>query len=362
MIAVAVLGAGAGGLSSAVELTRAGHEVRLWNRNSEALVPYADRREVPYSGVLGQSSVNLAMVTTDLHAAVKQADVVVVSLPALAHGALLSDLALLTCEVPIVLNPGHTGGALHARAVFASHGVVLPPVCELSTLMYVARSCRDGGVGITCRALHVRCGALPGGEEATAPAATLFPGASSAPDVLASSLSNINLVLHPPGAILAAAWVEAHDQAFTFYGEGLTPGVARVIEVLDAERRAVAARFGHDLPSLIEEMGLVGTASIDAVAKGDVAEAIRGGEANRIIMAPDSLNHRYYEEDLAFALTPFVTLADISGVAVPMARALLTVGSGLLGRDLVATGLGAVQLGIERLDFDGLVELVRGPR
>ena len=88
----------------------------------------------------------------------------------------------------------------------------------------------------------------------------------------------------------------------------------------------------------------------------------RGGAANRTIKAPDSLRHRYYEEDLPFALTPFVALAGIAGVSVPMAHALLTCGSGLLGRDLVATGLGAAGLGIEGLDFEGLVELVGGSR
>jgi hypothetical protein len=44
-----------------------------------------------------------------------------------------------------------------------------------------------------------------------------------------------------------------------------------------------------------------------------------------------------------------------------MARALLAVGGALLGRDLVATGLGAAELGIEGLDYEGLVHLVRSP-
>jgi opine dehydrogenase len=361
MSVVAVLGAGAGGLSCSIELTQAGHEVRLWNRHSEALAPYVERRQIPYIGVLGDSSASLAMLTTDLAGVIEHADVIVVSLPALAHDALFRDLANLSCSAPIVLNPGHTGGALHVRQVFRSRGVTSPPVCELSTLTYVARARLEGGVRITCRAPHVRCGALPGGEEASEAAAVLFPGVTPVRDVLASSLSNINLVLHPPGAILAAAWVEAPDHDFTFYVEGLTPGVSRVIEVLDAERREVAARFGHDLPSLIEEMALVGTVPVEAVGKGDVAEAIRSGEANRTILAPDTLLHRYYQEDLAFGLVPFVSLANIAGVAVPMAQALLTVGGALLGRDLVATGLGAAELGVEGLDCEGLVKLVRSP-
>jgi opine dehydrogenase len=360
MTAVAVLGAGAGGLATAVELTQSGHDVRLWNRNAATIDAYLEYRAVPYHGVLGEGSAALAMLTTDLRAALEGAEVVVVSLPALAHAALFADLAELSCHVPVVLNPGHTGGALHARAVFSERGTVLPPVAELSTLLYVARSQPEDGVGITCRAGHIRCAALPGGGDAVEVAVDIFAGVGAERDVLATSLSNINMVLHPPGAILAAAWVEAPNHDFTFYVDALTPGVARVIAVLDAERRAVAVRFGHDLPALIEEMGLVGTASLEAVTRNDLVEAIRGGVANQTIMAPDSLHHRYYEEDLPFALAPFVTLANIAGEAVPTARALLTIGSGLLGRDLVATGLGAAGLGIEGLDLDGLVQLVGG--
>lgn len=362
MTTVAVLGAGAGGLSSAVELTRAGHKVRLWSRNPQTTAPYADRRAVPHCGVLGEGVVTLAAVTTDLGVALERAEAVVVCLPALAHAAVFSDLAGLSCAVPVVLNPGHTGGALHARAVFGSRRAALPPVAELSTLTYVARSRPEGGVRIMCRARQVRCGSLPGADEAVAVATVLFPGVSAAPDVLASSLSNINMVLHPPGVILAAAWVEAPGHEFTFYVDAMTPGVARVVEALDAERRTVAVRFGHDLPPLVEEMALVGTASVDAAGLGDVAAAIRGGEANRTIKAPDSLDHRYYEDDLPFALTPFVALAGIAGVRVPIAQSLLTLGSALLGHDLVVTGLGVTELGIEGLSFGGLVELVRGTR
>ena len=361
MSRVAVLGGGAGGLSSAVELTQAGHEVRLWNRSPRTIEPYSGR-VVRFGGVLGSGAERLAAVTTDLGAALEGADAAVVCLPALAHEALFADLAAHRLAVPVVLNPGHTGGALHARAVFATLGAALPPLAELSTLTYVARVQPGGELRITCRAGQVRCGALPGGEGATDVACALFPGVRRVADVLASSLSNVNLVLHPPGAILAAAWVESPGQDFTFYVEAMTPGVGRVIEALDGERRALAARVGHDLPPLIEEMVAIGTASTEQAARGDVAEAIRSGEANRSIAAPSSLAHRYYAEDLPFALTPFVTLARLADARTPTAEALLEIGGTLLGRDLVATGLGAQALGIKGLDLAGLLDLVRGAR
>ena len=150
MTTVALLGAGAGGLSCAVELTQRGHRVRLWNRNPATVAAFRSRA-IPHSGVLGEGAVEVADVTTDLKAALDGADVAVVCLPALAHAAVFDDLAELGCAIPVVLNPGHTGGALHLRRVFAARGVPLPPVAELSTLTYVARR-RDGVVRVTGRA------------------------------------------------------------------------------------------------------------------------------------------------------------------------------------------------------------------
>lgn len=357
MSSVAVLGAGAGGLSCAVELTQRGHRVRLWNRNPATVAAFASG-VIGHTGVLGEGTVAVEAVTTDLASALSGAEVAVVCLPALAHGAVFAGLAALGCDIPVVLNPGHTGGALHLRRVFLARGVALPPVAELSTLTYVARRL-DDLVRITGRAWRVRCGALPGGTAAVSAASSLFPGViAEAPDVLASSLANVNLVLHPPGAILGAAWVEATAGAFTFYVDAMTSGVGRVIDALDAERRAVAAGFGHDLPPLTEEMALIGTVPASLASSGDTAAAVRAGEANKSIGAPDSLEHRYYREDFPYAVRPFQALARIAGVEVPLADALLTVADALLGP--AERALDADGLGIAGLDRDGVLRLVRG--
>jgi opine dehydrogenase len=358
------LGAGAGGLSCAVELTQRGHRVRLWNRNPATVAAFRSG-VIGHTGVLGEGSVEVEAVTTDLASALAGADVAVVCLPALAHDAVFGDLAELGCAVPVVLNPGHTGGGLHLRQVFGAVGTPLPPVAELSTLTYVARRLvvagREDRVRVTGRARRVRGGALPGGEAALDAAAALFPGVVSVvPDVLASSLANVNLVLHPPGAILGAAWAESTGGAFTFYVDAMTAGVGRVIDALDAERRAVAAAFGHDLPPLDQEMALVGTVPAELAGLGDTAAAIRAGEANASIGGPDSLAHRYYREDFPYAVTPFLAFARIGGVPAPLADALATVAGALLGLGATERCLDAAGLGIAGLDRDELLELVRG--
>ncbi|MGH3691665.1 MAG: NAD/NADP octopine/nopaline dehydrogenase family protein [Microbacterium sp.] len=359
MSSLAVLGAGAGGTAATADLSRRGHDVRLWTRAESTLQPYRRAGGVRHEGVLGNSGIVApSAMTTDLGEALDGADAVVVCLPANAHAGVARALADLRCSIPIVLNPGHTGGAIHVQQIFAASGASLPPLAELSTLSYVARKHAADTVTVTGVAESLWGACLPGGDEALGVAVALFPAVMRAADVLACDLANVNLVLHPPGAILAAAWIEATDGSFFFYTEGMTPSVVRVLRVLDEERLRVAAAFGHELPALHEEMAAIGTADRDAAARGDLRGAIATGEANRSIAAPESLSHRYYVEDFGYGLVPFEALAKIAGVEIPVARTLLTLGEALLGRDLRAEGLTADKMGIADLDRDRLLELV----
>lgn len=357
MTRVAVLGAGAGGAAATAELTSGGHQVRLWNRSPETLEPFRKAGGVRHEGQLGHGLAKPEVVTTDLAEALEGIEVVLACLPAAAHPSLFRALAAARLNVALVLNPGGVGGALEARAVFQAAGAALPPLAELSTLTYVARKYTPDTVTVTGIAKRVWGATLPGGDEALNVAQELYPTIIPAPDVLFTGLANVNLVLHPPGAVLGAAWVEATKGDFRFYVEGMTPGVARVMGALDAERQTVGRAFGHDLPALIDEMAAIGTADRNAAARGELAEAIQGGGANAEIQAPDSFDHRYYREDFAFGLLPFCELARLAGVEVPVATGLWRLGVALLGTELEAEGRSAVRMGLG--GRSELLEIVR---
>jgi opine dehydrogenase len=357
---VTVLGAGAGGAAAVAELVAAGHEVSFWGRSPATLEPFQRQAGIAYEGVLGEGLAKPKLITMDLSRALDEADVALVCLPTFAHADIARGMAQASLAVPVVLNPGHTGGALEFAEATRAAGRAPPPIAEFSTLTYVARKYHPGRVTVTGAAKWVRLAALPDGEAAATAARTLFKNAAIMPDVLACDLANINMVLHAPGAILGAAWVEATSGDFTFYVQGMTPGVARVMRALDDERRAVARAFGHDLPGVAAEMQAIGTVEAHVHNTDDLVAAISSGEANRRIKAPDSLAHRYYREDFGHGLLPFTALATIADVAVPVAESLLKIGETLLGAGFARHGRTAARMGIAGLDKTGLMALVKG--
>lgn len=354
-----VIGAGNGGAATAVELTRAGHDVALYARSEETIAPFA-QDGILHRGVFGEGKIRPAALGCDLSQAMKGAEAAIVALPTFAHAgvARLLSQAGWNPALPVILNPGHTGGAFEFETAYRAEARDLPPIVEFSTLAYVARKPQPNMVDITGRAKALRAAALPGGREALALACELFPGAYDTGDVIASDLSNVNMVIHPPGAILGAAWVEATGGDFTFYVEGMTPGVIAVIRALDAERLAVANALGHDLPNVIDEMKAIGTVPADADSKD--YHSIAAGEANRRIKAPDTLAHRYYAEDFGHGLVPFLVYASIAGVETPVASSLARLGeTATAAQPKRAGSRDAKAMGLEGATRDMLLQRAR---
>ena len=356
---IAILGAGAGGASAVAELSLAGHATRLWNRSAATLGPFVDAGGVNYEGVLGNGTAVPELISADLEAALSGVDGILVCLPTLAHARLAQTLADIGANsIPVVLNPGHTGGVLAFRRVFERNGLAPPPTAEFSTLTYVARKSSPDTVNTTAAAKRVWVAALPGDDQAVSLAQSLFPAAARAANVLATGLSNVNMVLHPPGAILGASWVEASGGDFTFYVQGLGDGAGSVMETLDRERLAVAAAYGLPLPELFEEMSAIGTIESTADPAEGLAAAVRSGEANSRIKAPESLAHRYYVEDFFYGLRPFLVLAAIAQVEVPVAASLMTLAETMVDPERKIEGRSAQAMGISQMNKRQLLEWV----
>ena len=360
MSSVAVLGAGSGGTAATAELMQKGHRVRLWNRSAAALQPFQSSGYVGYEGVLGSGRVTPELMSQNMDEVLNGVDGILVCMPTIAHGAIAEMLANAGVRsIPVVLNPGHTGGALEFYNTYIKMGIEPPPIAEFSTLTYVARKYRPDTVTVTGSAKQIRVAGMAGDNTAVEAARSWFASASPVADVIATSLSNANLVLHPPCSVLGAAWVEATQGDFTFYVEGMTNGVSRVMEQLDNERRAVAKAYGHELPSLVDEMAAIGTVE-ETNDHLSFANKIRGGKANRTIKAPDSLQHRYYIEDFWFGLMPFLALAKAVDEPVHVASALMDMAIAMREPDQIPEGRSGAHMGIQGLDKNQIISLVRG--
>jgi opine dehydrogenase len=242
---VAVIGAGNVGCALAADLALQGVEVRLFNRSPGRLAAIRDAGGITVTGEIDGLAAP-ALVTGSLEEAVDGAGVVAVAVPTVSLPTYAAALAqATTAEQLIWLNPGHSGGALYLAAELARAGRGERTICQLTTASHISRLTGPATVRVFLRA-PASVAALPAGrlEECHRRLDALLPGQfGRAQSVLEADLANLNAILHPPGMVCNAGWIEATGGKFGFYAEGSGRAVAQVMDAIDHERLGLAGRL-----------------------------------------------------------------------------------------------------------------------
>lgn len=343
----AVLGAGHGGQAMAGHLAYLGYRVSLYNRTDERLEPIRNSGGITLNGVINGFG-PIEVVTSNMEEAIADADIIMVVVPANAHRFIATEAApYLRDGQIVVLHPGRTGGALEFSHVIKSSGTKAEvTIAEASTLIYAARNNNPAQVTIYGIKNSIPVAALPGHHTAQVVNAlrVAMPQFVPGDNVLKTSLDNIGAIFHPGLVILNAARIEATRGDFDFYMEGVTPTVAKVLEAMDAERIAVAAALG--IPATSARTWLY--VAYDAAGR-TLYEAIQNNHGYKGIKAPSSIYHRYITEDVPMSLVPIAALGGLLGVPTPTIRAMIHLGSLLLGENYWQEGRTVERMGIAGL-------------
>lgn len=312
-----VIGAGHGGKAMAAHLALMGFTVTLYNRTPDNIAAIKARGGIELESFDGgpRGFARLAAVTADMAEALTEADIIMVVVPSTAHADIAQSAAphLRDGQI-VVLNPGRTGGALEFARVLREKGCAADiTIAEAETLIYASRSDGPAQARIFGIKEAVPVAALPATRtprvlEALAPA---YPQFIDGVSVLHTGLNNMGAIFHPALTLLNAGRIESTRGDFQFYIEGVTPSVARVLEVLDRERVTVAAALGIRARTALEWLKM----AYDATG-ADLYEAIHNQPGYYGIKAPPTLNHRYITEDVPASLVPIAALGERYGVSV----------------------------------------------
>jgi opine dehydrogenase len=354
-----VIGAGHGGKAMAAHLALMGFRVTLYNRTPEHIAAICSR-----GGIEVESFENgphgfgrLACVTANLGEAVQQGDILMVVMPSTAHAeiARLAAPHLRDGQI-VVLHPGRTCGAIEFGNVLHDEGCVTDvTIAEAETLIYACRSEGPAQVRIFSIKEAVPLAALPATRtpQVLAALAPAYPQFIDGINVLHTGLNNMGAMFHPALTLLNAGRIEDTQGDFQFYIDGVTPSVARVLEVLDRERVTVAAALGIRARTALEWLQMAYSAGGD-----DLYEAIHNQVGYKGITAPATLNHRYITEDVPMSLVPMAALGQRYGVSVRGIESMTRLASIIHRTDYWRRGRTLDKLGIESCSVSELIRYV----
>jgi opine dehydrogenase len=355
-----VFGAGHGGKAMAAHLALMGADVALWNRTFEHIEIIKKRGgielESPEGGPRGFGKVRL--VTSDIAAAIAHAQIIMVVLPSSAHADIAKAAAPHLQDGQIViLHPGRTLGALEFAKVIRDNGCMADvTVAEAETFIYASRSDGPAQARIFRIKEAVPLAALP----ATRTGFVLesihhaYPQFIDGVDVLHTSLNNMGAIFHPALTLLNAGWIEATHGDFQFYIDGITPSVARVLEVLDRERVTVASSIGIRARTALEWLKMAYNTEGE-----DLYQAVQNQQGYYGIKAPSTLNHRYIFEDVPMSLVPIASLGTRYGVSVRGMESIIRLGSIIHRTDYWRRGRTVERLGLEQWSVSELTCFVQ---
>jgi opine dehydrogenase len=356
----AVIGAGHGGKAMAAHLALMGFSVNLFNRTADHVEVIKKRGGIELESTEGgpHGFGELALVTSDIAECIQNVDVIMVVLPSSAHADVARVMSPhLKGGQIVVLHPGRTCGALEFTKVIRDQGCKADvTVAEAETFIYASRSDGPAQARIFRIKEAVPLAALPATRthcvlEAICEA---YPQFIHGVDVLNTGMNNMGAIFHPALTLLNMGWIEATHGDYQFYIDGVTPSVARVLEVLDRERVTVASALGIRARTSLEWLKLAYN-----TGGADLHEAIHNQPGYYGIKAPATLNHRYIFEDVPMSLVPIASLGKRYGVSVRGMESMIQVASIIHRTDYWRRGRTVEKLGLDQWDVSELTCFVQ---
>jgi len=360
---VAVLGAGHGGQAITADLTLGGHEVRL------AAVPeHATSIKLlnAFGGIFleGVSSSGAKpgfakpeMITTDVGAAIKGAQVVLVVVPAFAQEVYMKLLIEYGEKGQIVVfNPGKFGALAFAKLLKDAGRREDFIIGETSSLIYAAKTKGLGHVNIKAVKTELPFSALPAGltGQALWTLTDLYPQFCPTYNVLQTSVDAPGLIIHPITTLMNMSRIEQIGPYRNSHYD-ITPSVARIMDAVDKERLAIARTLCYETYSFIETMQIM-----YKVKAENVYDTMYQISAHNVQMAPENLKHRYITEDIPYGLVTLASLGKMLGISTPGIEAIVNIASMANSEDYWTSGRTMKKMGLAHMSLIELIDYVNG--
>jgi opine dehydrogenase len=360
MMRIAVLGGGNGSFAAAGDFALAGHEVRMWRRDKDAVAAHrAVGGRILVKDFSGRHDATLALITTDIGEAVRNAELILCPTPAHAQADIARALAPHLVDGHVVfLPPGTFGSLLFAKTAWDAGNRAEAAFAETGTLPWLTRKHGPFEVAITIRAKRLPTGVFPltQQEHALEVIGRAFPNViEPCGDALSGALMNAGPIIHPPLITMNAGPLE-HFERWDIHKEGTQAATRRVTDALDAERIAVRTALSYGAPHFPLANHYAREGEEWMYGRGSHDRLTDSGDWREHIVLTQ---HRYMLEDVRIGLSFLISAGELAGVETPLARGFLAIGSAICGEDFIRTGRTLQSLGLGSLDRPALQRLLK---
>ena len=308
---VGIVGSGNSAHALTAWLSSQGHQVTMYARDPGKLAHIASTSSIKAIGKL-EGKFPVHVVAGSAADFCREADVIFVATLATAYADVARQLApYITSDHCVVLFSGKLCGCLEMTNAFATLGKSVP-VIETDAI-FACRLQDDGSIWIRGHKQWT----LYSGINRTMTAEyghvleTFFPTLEPADNLIQRGLTDFGAFAHPVITMANMSKID-RGESFLFYYEGLSHRTVALLEAVEREFRAVARAYGVDLIPMKDLLN-----RYYGCDTSTLLTAMTSVPNYRHSVAPQTLNHRYLNEDVQCTLIPLRDLAKKAGVPVP---------------------------------------------
>ena len=357
---IAVLGGGNGAHAMAADLTLKGYEVNICEAPEfkEAFSTTLERQAIELIDAWGERhTAKLSKATTNFAEALKGVSYIMMAVPAIGAKSFFNSIVPYLEDGQTIIKWSGNFSALLFANILKEKGIKKDiTLAEAHTLPWGCRLVAPGTVQIMVWAVKLLLATLPAKniDRVIDDVKNMYPVVAGE-NVLATSLNNLNPVVHPVGSVMNAGWIDAAGKDFYLYRDGNTLSISRGIKVVFEEVSKVAQAIGATMLEYPEEdfwqkssiMSTYFRAAFDK--EGAVAK----------ISGPSSVKSRYITEDVPYGLVPIAKLARKFNVATPVIDSVIQFASVINQTNYHQEGMSLEELGIATLSKEELAKVLQ---
>lgn len=365
---IAVLGGGAVGKTVAADCKLAGREVRLYSRSEKSL-SHLEKTGILLDGIQRNlygfersGRAFLDVVSTHMAKVVKDAKLIVLAVPALSHEYYLRSLVPLLEDGMVVHTFTDNYASLLLRRFMREADCRKDVIVGgWSSAPYGTRVEKVSGfwtnhVGVKYRAISLRGACLPMTDMddfmesvkylPCMDSVTQGDGPVKGDTMLDIGFSNVNPVIHVPASLLGVSSMENwslvygnEPDSYSMYSHGLCPSICKIQYLFYQEECNLAKAIGIDYPKYAYEMFFSRRSiltqeymGLDADGKDNVVFPL-DKPCNEGNVGPNSIDHRYFTEDIPVGCKLYHDFGLKFGVDTPVIDSMIVLGGGMHGKN-----------------------------
>lgn len=335
---ITIIGCGHGGQALAAHLTMLGHSITLYaDEQHPGDLHGIHDNTITLTGRV-KATTTLSALTTDIERAVRNADIIYLSLPTHAHLPQFRKMLPFLVDNQIVVSLAGNFSALYLYKELRQHPHAASiHIADTASLPYACRAHRPGHVEIIEIKRAMQLAAMPAQSTPfiMARLSASFPcKLKASTSVLELGLNITSAISHPAIMITNAGRIGEGQEEFYFYKEGISASTAKLIQALDDDRIRIGQRFGLQLPSYLDNMnsfyGYDFTSIHDFFTQSPVHNALK--------LCPTSIDTRYLTQDIPYVMLPWYSLGQHAQYQSDVMRSFIDLASMLTGSCFFSIG------------------------